>query len=62
MNHIEPKTETQTELKIMPEVYSRISGYYRPVKQWNKAKQSEFKDRKPADIRQINNITGGSIA
>ncbi len=25
------------------EVYSRIVGYYRPVQQWNKGKQAEFK-------------------
>lgn len=28
------------------EVYSRVVGYYRPVKQWNKGKQEEFKHRK----------------
>ncbi len=28
------------------EVYSRIVGYLRPVRQWNKGKQEEFKDRK----------------
>lgn len=28
------------------EVYSRVVGYIRPVKQWNKGKQAEFKDRK----------------
>ena len=28
------------------EVYSRIVGYYRPVKNWNKGKKSEFKIRK----------------
>lgn len=28
------------------EVYSRIVGYLRPVQQWNKGKQAEFKDRK----------------
>jgi hypothetical protein len=33
-------------IKIPAEVYSRVSGYYRPVSQWNKGKQSEFKDRK----------------
>lgn len=27
------------------EVYSRVVGYLRPVKQWNDAKQAEFKDR-----------------
>lgn len=28
------------------EVYSRIVGYIRPVSQWNRGKQEEFKDRK----------------
>lgn len=28
------------------EVYSRVVGYIRPVKQWNKGKQAEFGDRK----------------
>ncbi|MDD3306765.1 MAG: ribonucleoside triphosphate reductase [Acetobacterium sp.] len=28
------------------EVYSRITGYYRPVQNWNKGKTQEFKDRK----------------
>lgn len=28
------------------EVYSRVVGYYRPVQQWNKGKQQEFKDRR----------------
>lgn len=27
------------------EVYSRCCGYYRPVTNWNKGKQEEFKDR-----------------
>jgi len=28
------------------EVYSRVVGYYRPVQQWNKGKEQEYKDRK----------------
>ncbi len=28
------------------EVYSRVVGYYRPVKNWNKGKQEEFAMRK----------------
>ena len=32
------------------EVYSRITGYYRPVKNWNDGKTQEFKDRKGYDI------------
>ena len=27
------------------EVYSRITGYYRPIRNWNDGKQQEFKDR-----------------
>ena len=32
------------------EVYSLITGYYRPVKNWNDGKTQEFKDRKVYDI------------
>ena len=32
------------------EVYSRITGYYRPVKNWNDGKSQEFKDRKEYNI------------
>ena len=32
------------------EVYSRITGYYRPVQNWNDGKSQEFKDRKVYDI------------
>ena len=32
------------------EVYSRITGYYRPVKNWNDGKTQEFKERKVYDI------------
>ena len=31
------------------EVYSRITGYYRPLKNWNAGKQQEFKERKEYD-------------
>ena len=31
-------------------VYSRIVGYLTPTKQWNEAKQAEFKDRKMYNI------------
>jgi len=27
------------------EVYSRVCGYHRPVKSWNRGKQEEFLDR-----------------
>lgn len=32
------------------EVYSRITGYYRPVRNWNDGKAQEFKDRKVYDL------------
>ena len=31
------------------EVYSRITGYYRPVQNWNDGKMAEFKERKTYD-------------
>ena len=34
------------------EIYSRIVGYIRPVKQWNKGKKAEFKNRKTFDMVQ----------
>lgn len=34
------------------EVYSRITGYYRPVKNWNAGKTQEFKQRKTYDINE----------
>ena len=33
------------------EIYSRIVGYIRPVKQWNKGKKAEFKNRKTFDMK-----------
>jgi hypothetical protein len=48
-NLLERITELEYELanvKGTPcEVYSRIVGYFRPVKCWNEGKQEEFKDR-----------------
>ena len=32
------------------EVYSRITGYYRPVQNWNTGKTQEYKDRRTYDI------------
>ena len=33
------------------EVYSRITGYYRPVQNWNDGKAQEFQDRKVYDVQ-----------
>jgi ribonucleoside-triphosphate reductase len=41
----------ESEGKRTPcEVYSRVVGYLRPVEQWNRGKQQEFKDRKTFDM------------
>lgn len=32
------------------ECYSRVTGYFRPVKNWNKGKQEEFKDRQMFNV------------
>ena len=34
------------------EIYSRVCGYFRPVSNWNRGKQAEFKDRKPFEVQQ----------
>ena len=39
-----PKCGAETE------VYSRVTGYFRPVKNWNRGKREEFKDRKTYDL------------
>ena len=31
---------------IMPEIYSRVVGYFRPVQNWNRGKQKEFQERR----------------
>ncbi len=36
--------------KKKTEVYSRITGYYRPVQNWNVGKSEEFKERREYDI------------
>ena len=33
------------------EVFSRVSGYHRPIKNWNRGKQEEFKDRKTYKLK-----------
>ena len=32
--------------KCNVEVFSRVTGFFRPVQTWNQGKVSEFKDRK----------------
>ncbi|HWR62349.1 MAG TPA: ribonucleoside triphosphate reductase [Clostridia bacterium] len=42
------------ECGMEAEIYSRITGYYRPVKNWNEGKAQEFKDRKVYKARESN--------
>ena len=42
-----------TNKKIPVERYSRVVGYYRPVEQWNPGKQSEYEDRRPANVKKL---------
>lgn len=37
-------------IKVPSEIYSRVSGYYRPVNQWNKGKQEEYACRTSLNI------------
>lgn len=39
------------EVKGTPcEVYSRIAGYFRPIKDWNKGQEAQFKERVNFDV------------
>lgn len=44
----------ETERRVPMEIYSRVSGYFRPVNQWNKGKQEEFRLRRPVRVHGIN--------
>ncbi len=37
--------------KCQVEVFSRVTGFYRPVQSWNKGKASEFSDRKKFNLK-----------
>ena len=43
--YIEGEVYTCPECGASTEVYSRITGYYRPVQNWNDGKSQEFKER-----------------
>ena len=47
-----------TEKKVPCEVWSRAVGYFRPVSQWNKGKQAEFRDRVHYKIKREENYEG----
>ena len=33
------------------EVWSRVTGYFRPVSSWNRGKKQEFQDRKMFELK-----------
>lgn len=39
------------------ECYSRVCGYFRPVKNWNLGKKEEFKERKKFEVVKDRNVT-----
>lgn len=44
------REKSNGEMVIVPEIYSRIVGYFRPVENWNKGKKKEFSFRKPLKV------------
>lgn len=46
--------------EIPVEVYSRVSGYFRPTMQWNCGKKSEFADRKYMKIPDLKEYSAGN--
>lgn len=45
-NNTDNKNKDEHICGCKTEVYSRVTGYYRPVSNWNAGKQEEFKERK----------------
>jgi len=48
-------------MKVECEVWSRCSGYFRPVSQWNKGKQEEQKERRALKYEQFEQTTDARI-
>ena len=46
MENVTNSRESVLNRKVSCEIYSRVSGFYRPVSQFNKGKKEEFKERK----------------
>jgi len=45
-----------SECNETTEVFSRITGYFRPIENWNKGKQQEFKDRKTYGLKGVHDV------
>jgi len=39
-------------MKCNIEIYSRVTGFFRPVESWNPGKKDEFKDRKRFEVEE----------
>jgi len=47
-------------VKAVPcEVYSRVVGYFRPVRNWNRGKRQEFEERKTVKVSTLEEVFGG---
>ena len=44
------------------ETYSRITGYYRPIQNWNDGKAQEYKERREYEVAGVSRIDGLSMA
>ncbi len=48
--------------KCKVEVFSRVTGFFRPVQEWNKGKQEEFKDRKSFKVEGVHGHSTSRVA
>src|SRR5574344_524218 len=46
-----PRVKIMSKCGAICEVFSRVCGYFRPVSNWNKGKQEEFKERKVYEVK-----------
>jgi anaerobic ribonucleoside-triphosphate reductase len=53
-------TQSEADIKIPCEVYSRIVGYLRPVQNWHEGKQQEFTERKTFQVPDTGRQKGSS--
>jgi anaerobic ribonucleoside-triphosphate reductase len=49
---MENKSVQKETRKVPCEVYSRVVGYLRPVRNWNDGKKQEFAERKTFKVQQ----------
>jgi len=47
--------------KCEVEVFSRVTGFFRPVQSWNKGKTVEFEDRKHYNIDTCMEMENGKV-